>query len=321
MTTPLTFSIVMPSYNQKDYIEEAINSILSQSGEFYIDLIINDGGSTDGALEIIKSINKKLIENCKQKKIKKLTYFIDSDHKIIKCLGLSFRYQSKPDKGFSDAINQGIQSAEGDIFSYLNTDDYLLDNALNTVSNQFLYPDNQDIDVIYGEAWDVDVNGKHIARYNTQDVNIHKLADANCMSQPSVFVTLDMVRKAGGFSETVKNSIDYEYWLRLESLGARFLFIPEYLSSTRIHGGSKTLRNRNQIVIETLAIQSYYGGNIWNSDTEFIWGMSVVGRYTNLLFKGPLRFIRSSILKLLNCIWLFFNIGKLRRYGVRLIEG
>jgi glycosyltransferase involved in cell wall biosynthesis len=308
MTTPLTFSIVMPSFNQKEYILEAINSVLSQSGDFYIDLIINDGGSTDGALEIIKKTNK-------------LTYFIDNERKIIKCLGLSFRYQSKADKGFADAINQGIQSAEGDIFSYLNTDDYLLDNALNTVADQFLNPDNQDIDVVYGEGWDVDVNGKLIDRYNSKDINTHKLADANAMSQPSVFVTMDMVKKAGGFSETIKNSIDYEYWLRLESLGARFLFINEYLSSTRIHGGSKTLKNRNQIINETLAIQSYYGGNLWNVDTEFVWGMSAVGRYTNALFKGPLRFIRSFILKILNFFWLLFTQGRLKRYGIRLIEG
>ena len=85
-------SIVTPSYNQGMYIRETIESVLSQSGDFELEYIIIDGGSTDNTLEILKSYDDRFI------------------------------WISEPDKGQTDAINKGLARASGDILAFLNSD-------------------------------------------------------------------------------------------------------------------------------------------------------------------------------------------------------
>ena len=73
---PKIISIITPSYNQDKFIEETIQSVLSQRGDFYIDYIIMDGNSNDNSVDIIKKYETQLKENCKVKKIDGLTYFV-----------------------------------------------------------------------------------------------------------------------------------------------------------------------------------------------------------------------------------------------------
>ena len=93
----MRFSIVTPSYNQGKYIEETIKSVISQEGDFSIDYVIADGGSTDNSVEIIKKYSKLL----------------NDGRYPIKCNDIKFRWWSKKDRGQSDAINQGFNSTDG----------------------------------------------------------------------------------------------------------------------------------------------------------------------------------------------------------------
>lgn len=116
-----TFSIITPTYNSEKYIEETIESVISQRGEFYIDYIIIDNNSTDKTLEILESYKRAL----------------DSGSVRIHCLGVAFNYISEPDTGMYDALSKGMHMCKGEYISYINSDDFYLPNALSVVANIF----------------------------------------------------------------------------------------------------------------------------------------------------------------------------------------
>jgi glycosyltransferase involved in cell wall biosynthesis len=96
---PPKISIITPSYNQAQYLEQTIMSILGQ-GYPNLEYIVIDGGSSDGSVEIIKRYSDKLAY-----------------------------WHSRSDRGQADAINQGLKKATGEIFAYLNSDDKLIEGA------------------------------------------------------------------------------------------------------------------------------------------------------------------------------------------------
>src|SRR5690554_6525455 len=104
-------SIITPAFNQGNFIEETIDSMLSL-GYSYLEYIIVDGGSTDNSLEVIKKYEKHL-------------------HYCV----------SEPDRGQSHAINKGLKRATGDIINWINSDDYLEPGALKTIAEAFENPD------------------------------------------------------------------------------------------------------------------------------------------------------------------------------------
>lgn len=100
-------SVITPSYNQGQYIEETILSVISQEGDFQIDYLIMDGGSTDGTVEVIR----------------KYAEMIDKNAYPHRCRGVALRWVSEKDKGQTDAINKGIRQSKGSILTYINSDD------------------------------------------------------------------------------------------------------------------------------------------------------------------------------------------------------
>lgn len=108
MPSSLKISIITPSYNQGQFIEETIQSVIQQSYA-NVEYIVIDGGSKDNTIDIIKKYESKI------------TY-----------------WESKKDKGQSDAINKGLAIATGDIVAWLNSDDMYTENALKRVANIFL---------------------------------------------------------------------------------------------------------------------------------------------------------------------------------------
>ncbi|TSC54567.1 MAG: family 2 glycosyl transferase [Parcubacteria group bacterium LiPW_30] len=113
----MKFSIVTPVYNGEKYIAQTIESVLSQEGNFEIEYIIQDGGSTDNTLFIIKKYEEM---------IKKNTF-------PIKCHSVELKYCSEKDSGMYDAINKGFGKATGEIFAYINSDDLYLPGAFYSV--------------------------------------------------------------------------------------------------------------------------------------------------------------------------------------------
>src|SRR5262249_49862508 len=129
-----TFSIVTPSLNQGRYIEDTIKSVVAQEGEFEVQYLIMDGGSTDNSVEIIRDYADRVNAGCFP----------------VRCQSVRIEWLSERDKGQSDAINRGLQRATGDFASYINSDDLYYAGAFARVSRAFLeFPR---ADFIYGDG-------------------------------------------------------------------------------------------------------------------------------------------------------------------------
>ena len=227
-------SIITPSYNQAPFIERTIKSVLSQN---YPDLeyIIMDGGSTDGTVEILKKYEGKII------------------------------WKSEKDQGQSDAINKGLQMANGDIVAYLNSDDTYEPGALKKVADFF--QNNPEMKWVYGKCKIIDENDQEIRKPITFYKNLllkkfsyAKLLSENFISQPATFWKREIHAEIGFFDENEHFCMDYEFWLRI---GRKYPagVINAYLANFRYHTSSKSGEVNKKQFQDELRLAKKYGDN------------------------------------------------------------
>lgn len=205
-------SIVIPSYNKAKYIQKTLDSIVSQNYQNF-EVIIQDGGSTDGTLEVIKKYAAKYPS--------------------------SIRYVSKKDSGQLDAINTGLKKAEGDIVTFINADDIYEEGAFESVVGHYI--ENPDALWFVGKCKIVNEKDDEIAKFWTICKNILLklnsyfllLLTSNYMSQPSVFMTKKAYQKYGPFSGNKKFVYEYDMWLTIGKVAMPSV-INKYLSKFRI---------------------------------------------------------------------------------------
>ena len=224
----LSISVVMPSYNQAEFIGRAIESVQSQQGEFTLEHIVVDGGSSDGTTDILARY------------------------------GDAVRWVSEPDDGQADALNKGIAMATGDIVGWLNSDDLYEPGALAAVAEVFeAEPETQ---WLYGKVRIVDPEDREIRRWITRYKNRRmcrygyaKLLAENWVSQMGVFWRRDAGAKVGAFRTDLHYCMDYNYWLRL---GARWpgRFVDRYLGCFRWYPASKSGSGFREQFGEELAV-------------------------------------------------------------------
>jgi glycosyltransferase involved in cell wall biosynthesis len=208
-------SIIIPSFNKVKYIKRTIDSIISQNYPNF-EIIIMDGGSTDGTQNVIKEFVKRYPE------------FI--------------KYESKKDKGQWDAINKGFRQAKGKIVSYINADDEYLPGAFSEIER--MYRANIDAFWFVGRGRVVDGEGKRIARWTTFYKNFllflnlkPLLLITNYLMQPSVFITKTTWIRFGPFTGYDNFVLEYDLWLRISNLKMPVI-TDKYLSSFRIEPGT-----------------------------------------------------------------------------------
>lgn len=223
-------SIITPSFNQGKYLEETILSVLNQNYP-NIEYIIIDGGSTDNSVDIIKKYEKYL------------KYWV-----------------SEPDRGQSHAINKGFERATGDIFGWLNSDDYLLPDALRTIAKMF--SDEPSAGVFIGAGQFVDEDGRTITtKLPTSDTSITSLfkwLDDFHFMQPSCFFTRDAWNICGPLDLCLHYSMDLDLWLKLAKK-YKFACIPEILSSSRVHKTAKTTEYTNMSIVDSCIVLMRHG--------------------------------------------------------------
>jgi glycosyltransferase involved in cell wall biosynthesis len=203
------FSVVTISYNQARFLEQAIRSVIEQDYPD-VEYIVVDPGSTDGSREIIERYRDRI------------------DRIIL-----------EPDNGPADGLNKGFAQATGDVFGFLNSDDYLLPGVLGHVADAFLQ--NPLADVLSGHGWVVDEDGKPHRRIYSDRFNLMMAAYGACiLIQPSSFFRSDIFRKVGGFNVDNRSNWDGELFVDMALRGARFATIKRFISAYRVHTDSIT---------------------------------------------------------------------------------
>lgn len=227
-------SIVTPSYNQGRFLRRTIDSVLNQDYP-RIEYLVFDGGSTDASVDILRSV-----------------VLPSSAGRGAGGEGKCFFWRSQCDRGQTDAINQGLRQARGDILAYLNSDDVLLPGAIATVVEHF--GKNPAWDLLYGNAYHIDENDSTLGEYPTAVYDFDRLLQSCCICQPAAFWRRRVMDRIGLFDDALHCAMDYEYWLRLGREGGTLGHVPEFLACSRLYPETKTLSARMQVYHEILEV-------------------------------------------------------------------
>jgi GT2 family glycosyltransferase len=213
MTQRPVVSIVTPSYNQAEYLEETMLSVLNQNYP-NIEYIVIDGGSGDGSPDIIHRYADRL------------AYWV-----------------SEPDRGQAHALQKGFSRASGEIMAFLNSDDVYLPGAVDTAVGALQV--DPGLAMIHGDSIFVDGDGQEIGRKVGLEGDFLKyfLLQLNPISQPSAFIRWRAYDLVGGIDPTLQMTMDYDLWCRMLLRGMRAQHVPVALSRFRIHDRSKTKRS------------------------------------------------------------------------------
>lgn len=210
MSDKIDFTIVTPSYNYSQYIREMLESVKTQKGVTFEHLIY-DAGSTDGTLDIIREYEH-------------VTLVVEKD------------------KGMSDAINKGFKAAKGKWVMWLNTDDYLLPDALAKVKE---FAETQpSADVIYG-CWNfIDGEGNYQRTMNVYPLQKMMLSQLCYIASTATFYRRETVMEEGHLLNIrFKYVMDGEYYNRLAAAGKMFAYLPKVLADFRLHGENLSHRH------------------------------------------------------------------------------
>lgn len=204
-----SIAIVTPSYNQGEFIERTIRSVLDQQYP-NLEYIVQDGNSTDDTLAVLNSYQEKLTQ-----------------------------FNSNQDNGQAHAINLGFQHTSGEIMAYLNSDDILLPGTLSYVADYFTR--HPDVDVVYGHRIIINEQDQEIGRWVLPPHNDQSILWKDYIPQETLFWRRSLWKKIGGrMDESFQFALDWDLLIRFQTAGAKFSRLPRFLAAFRLHAGQKT---------------------------------------------------------------------------------
>ncbi|HSN94404.1 MAG TPA: glycosyltransferase family 2 protein [Anaerolineaceae bacterium] len=220
-------SIITPSFNQAQFLEEAMRSVLEQDYP-NLEYWVIDGKSTDGSLEIIKRYSDRLAG-----------------------------WVSEKDKGQADGINKGFNRSQGEIVAWLNSDDRYLPRAVsNAVAFFQKYPDAA---FVYSDVESIDEAGKS---FNLMRYGRWKLADLmqfNIIGQPGVFMNREVLEKAGHLDPNYHYLLDHHLWLRMANLADPIYAQGQVWAQARIHSKAKNVSDAEKFGPEAFRLAKWIG--------------------------------------------------------------
>lgn len=209
MSDSIKFSIITSVFNNKEFIAQAIESVLTQSYK-NVEYIVIDGGSSDGTQDVV----------------------IDYGDKISKFI-------SKKDSGIYEGLNRGLEQASGDVVGFLHSDDlYASSDVLESVAEVFM--DNPGIDGVYGDlVYTKKDDPSSIIRYWKSSSFTPALLKKGWMPpHPTLFLKRGVYERFGGFNLDFKIAADYDFMLRALSGGISVYYLPKTLYRMRLGGAS-----------------------------------------------------------------------------------
>ncbi|MDX9867293.1 MAG: NAD-dependent epimerase/dehydratase family protein [Kiritimatiellia bacterium] len=249
------FSIVMPVLNAGPFLERALRSVLEQAGED-TEVIVVDGGSTDGSAEVIRAVGRGKINAETQRRGGSSFVGGEGENAERRTQNAErrsgggwtgelpdsrtrFHWCSERDEGQSAALNKGFARASGKFLLWVNGDDLLMPGTLDKaraylrehpecrwLAGNLVYIDEQDrvLRCARDGRW-------HDGLYRNAPVRVYG---------PTSFFSRELFERVGGLDETLHYLMDTELWLRFRAAGERFERLDHYCWAFRVHGGSKT---------------------------------------------------------------------------------
>ena len=209
---PPSISIVTPSYNQAEFLERTLTSVLDQ-GYPRLQYVVQDGGSSDDSVELIRRHAHRL-----------------------------FYWNSQGDAGQANAINLGFRHTTGEIMAYLNSDDMLLPGSLAAVARFFA--NHPDVDLVYGQRIVIDEHDGEVGKWVLPRHDNDLLTWVDYIPQETMFWRRRIWEKAGGLmDENFQFAMDWDLILRFRQIGAKMVRIPRFLGAFRVHSQQKTSKS------------------------------------------------------------------------------
>jgi len=221
LTVDIDVSIIVPSFQQGPFIRECLNSLVTQDG-VNLEVIVFDSCSSDETREILEEFN----------------HLVD--------------LHIEKDLGQAHAINKGLKKCRGRVVGFLNSDDFLLPGSLRKVLDCWAL--NPSIDLLYGKAKYVGIDGSFLNDYRTQDWNWGNFLGECFICQPAAFWSRRIMEKIGLLDQNLHCSLDYDYWLRIVQAGGLVRHLDVYLACSRDYPQTKTRNLRNIVFIENFEI-------------------------------------------------------------------
>ncbi len=233
--TSFLVSVVMPSYNQVSFLEEAVRSVLDQAG-VEVELLVMDPGSTDGSRQLLVRLGEEY--------------------------GGRLRLIFEPDQGQSDAVNRGMALAAGRVLGWLNSDDRLRPGALARLAGHL---DHDRPAWLYGRSGMIDGEGRGISSLIVRYKNWRggrfsrlKLLTENFIPQMATFWNREMWERAGGLDTRKDLDMDYDLWLRFAAVAEPAVLADE-LADFRVHGAAKGSVRTGEQLAAALATAREHG--------------------------------------------------------------
>jgi glycosyltransferase involved in cell wall biosynthesis len=222
-SSPILVSVIIPAYNQSDYLGIAIQSVLDQTYQD-IEILVIDDGSTDDTRKVANRF---------------------SDPRI--------KYIYQANKGLSGARNTGIRNSAGEYLTFLDSDDLFLPEKINLLAS-FLNSQTE-IGFVAGQAIPIDEHGQRIGSLfdNPIPKDPSKLLLGNPLHVGSVMLRRSWQEKIGFFDESLRSYEDWDMWLRLAISGCKMGWIAQPVSKYRFHP-QQMVRKSAQMTTATFAV-------------------------------------------------------------------
>jgi len=229
---PSVPTVIVPNLNNASFLGQTLASLAEQQVPD-LEVIIIDGGSTDGSVEIIRS-------------------WAEAN---------GARWVSEPDSGQAQAINKGFRMASGEIVTWLNSDDLFPPGAVARAMREF--EGDPELDFIWGFCLLIDAEGRPI-RIGNADARreLAELRGSRCfIVQPGTWFRRSVFERFGYLDETYHFSFDYEFFLRMAG-NVKARFVPEVVANFRIHPSSKTGSQHKKFLPEQWRAFRSHGGKL-----------------------------------------------------------
>ena len=253
-----SLTVVVPSFNQANTIEQTLTSILDHNNPEGLEVLVFDSMSTDGTSEIL-------------------------DQRESHCTIIR-----KKDRGQSDAINKGFIKAKGDIVCWLNSDDIFFPHALDQVRQRF--SENPSSQVVSGRGVHLYQDGGFKISF-PENFDFEKSMSNDLqidILQPTVFFRRDLLEKLGGINPTLNYVMDWDLWCRFIKEKATWLRVDDLYSAARVYPKTKTSSGGLSRLLEHWRVTRKHTGSWFPRPTLGLfcsWGLEDAPKPLSLFFK------------------------------------